>query len=439
MQKVFIAVVILSVFSLLAFAYESSSGSYTTNYNIGSGGFQGAAGTYDVQYVITTPPVGVFPGGIYEADVGPCYGEICPSAATASPAGWICTGITGPNTAMAGFPVQLTATCTFDGVPTVCPKAPTTILWSSNATDVSFDLNNTNPTYFTGTILGSKEVYANFSNPSSETLDFKCPTKKIQIVSTPTCSISLNQTSGIVPPPVSTLVTVYFSPGPVLNFTGYCDTGVPGNFNSPDDATFTGTCTYSIAGTKKITANGSVFNQSIVCTPTIFTVVNGPGPTSTPIPSPGAGSILRIEGGKVVSGTTNADFNEKGIVTILLNDPGTGLASTDPNPGITLVLTEVNESGYVKDIQHGSIDYQRPGVYESKIQLDSNEPVFDRKNLKADASVDLYGDTYSDSESPALILVTEKKALPETDLIAIVALVLASLLFMRVQARSGKK
>ena len=452
MRKVLAALLLFSVF---AFAFEASSGSYTANYHIGTSGLQQTSGSYEVQYVITSPPVGSFSSGSYAAEVGPCYGGICP-AATTVPSGWNCTGVSGPDTVTVNVPVALTAQCTNNGSPSSCPTGVMTISWSANATGVSFNPNNANPTQFTGTSVGSKAIYANFSNPA-----FNCPFKPIEVVSLPTCSISINPSSGAIPPsPETTDVTVTFSQGPVTNFQGYCDTGNRQSFTQ-NGLVFTRTCSYTTVGTKLIRANGTVGGNLITCTPnpTQFVISQGgsfcDGNDATdfgeecgergltcsegfacqacqcvPTGGGGEGNILRIEGGKVVSGTGIPDFEEKAVITILLNDPETGLAVVS-DPGIALSVFDADSGDQVVTLP---IEFVKPGVFQAKIDLAEGE-VFDRKNLRAEAWVVFGGTKYEDAENPALILVTERKALPETDLIAVLALVLMSLLFMRVRGR----
>lgn len=140
----------------------------------------------------------------------------------------------------------------------------------------------------------------------------------------------------------------------------------------------------------------------------------------------------------MVSALTVADFNEKGVITILLNNPNTGLAETTDS-GKTFTINVNDDAGAiaVQDCAPGrKVCYAgKPGVYEAKINLAAAD--FDRKNLNVDVSVDLGGSLYSDSETSALVLVKERKALPETDLIAIAAFAVLALFALNRSRKHG--
>ncbi|MFH1056266.1 MAG: hypothetical protein V1717_00490 [Candidatus Micrarchaeota archaeon] len=280
------------------------------------------------------------------------------------------------------------------------------------------------------------------------------------------CSASLQPPSASQPP-ASTKATLVFShaPDPASVFVE-CVAGQRATVTQVNPTTFEATCSYLTQGSFLIKSGGNIPSKqppAVACndvtfavggTPTIGSPTPGPycgndiredgefcDPDSDCAPlrcnylctacfDPGtpSGSILRIEGNKVVTGTsvTSAD------VIILYNDARTGLAATSATSGTISV--------FVDDTYRGPATYTgTPGVFNftldrASLDLQSDELPEGPFVVRAEVTGS-DGNPYEANAPQAVLVVKQQKALPETDFFVIALFVLLALFLMRTQSR----
>ena len=148
------------------------------------------------------------------------------------------------------------------------------------------------------------------------------------------------------------------------------------------------------------------------------------------IPGEPSGSILRIEGKKVVG----AELIESANVSILYNSAGTGLSVS---------CSEAAKAGLyftVDDLALGSIPSSvscnpaQPGVFILNLTpqlLGLQSPELASGSYRVRVDVIDNGKAYSANDPQALIVVKQKKALPESDLLVIAFFALLAFFFVR--------
>ena len=404
----------LIVFSSLAFSYDSNFNVFYTSFHIGPAGFEGpsAIDGYSVEYSIVLPPIGSNDGEL-NTDLGPCYGQTCPFVSAAATA--------TPSPTPSATP---TATPTATPSPTVTPpgggKSCIAFLEpdsGSSSTYVAVTLS------FSG-VPEEDSVEADCGYNGEITTQFSPDPTGLEFE-----GVCFYQGS---PPFTSTVISSGVVNGEFVECFARSPPAQPNSYPvfraredilPPDDGGGGGAvCGNGVRefGETCDLNDGCVLSQVCVA-------------CSACVDSSRVGSVLRIEAGKVFSGSSAEDFSENAKVIILLNDPKTGLALTS-DPGLNV---KVFDDGSDEEIPV-SVSYTgKPGVFEATLSLSNAE--FEKKTLRVEAWVEVDGVEYADVEDKALLLVTERKALPETDLIAVLALVFTALLYLRLSKTKAER
>ncbi|MEM4254903.1 MAG: hypothetical protein QXR53_01050 [Candidatus Norongarragalinales archaeon] len=155
--------------------------------------------------------------------------------------------------------------------------------------------------------------------------------------------------------------------------------------------------------------------------------------------SPGSpeGSILRIEGKRVIGG----EEIQAATVPILYNTAATGLAAPCSEQVKGSLLFTIDDARLGSIPEALSCDSSKPGVFiltlsPQLLGLQSQELPSGSYRVKVE--VDEGGTVYSANDPQALIVVKQKQALPETDFLVVLFFGLLALLFVRSGTRRNE-